>query len=152
MRIRSVRRHTGSTYLEVIVASAVCVLSLSVMIQLWAFSMQLAARTTDKAVACSLARQTVETLKETGFSQTPEATSSAPLVHYFAVDTSNQDNAPNSARYKVTTTVVSDATVAGSNPVTPAPTALRQVTVTVTLAQSGTTLTTLTTYLVRAGI
>jgi Tfp pilus assembly protein PilV len=146
------RRRSGLSYVEVLMASVVCVVCLSILIQLWSFSLMLTMQTTDNAVACDLARQTVETLKETGFSQTPEAPSSAPLVHYYNVDTLNLDSTPTAARYKVTTTVVSDAVVAGSNPVTPVGSALRQVTTTVTLVQSGTTLTTLTTYLAREGI
>ena len=146
------RRRSGFSYVEVIVASAVCVLCLSIMIQLWSFSVLLTMQTTDNAVACDLARQTVEALKETGFTQTPEAPSSAPLVHYFDVKTVNLDSTPATARYKVTTTVVSDYIVGGSNPVTPAGNALRQVTTTVTLVSTGTTLTTLTTYLSREGI
>lgn len=146
------RRRSGFSYVEVIVASAVCVLCLSIMIQLWSFSVLLTMQTTDNAVACDLARQTVEALKETGFTQTLEAPSSAPLVHYFDVQTVNLDSTPTAARFKVTTTVVSDFVVAGSNPVTPAGNALRQVTTTVTLVSTGVTLTTLTTYLSREGI
>lgn len=146
------RRRSGLSYIEVLVASAVCVLCMSVMIQLWSFSVMLTVQTTDNAVACDLARQTVEALKETGFTQTPEAPSAAPLVHYFDVATHNLDSTPTTARYKVTTTVVSDLTVTNSNPVTPAGNALRQVTTTVTLVSTGKTLTTLTTYLSREGI
>lgn len=146
------RKHTGLSYVEVLVASAICVLCLSIMIQLWSFSILFTMQTTDNAVACDLARQTIETLKETGFSQTPEATSSSPLVHYFDVNTNNMDSNTSSARYKVSTTVVSDYTVAGSSPVTPANNALRTVTVTVTLVKTGATLTTVTTYFARYGI
>ncbi len=140
------------TFIEVLVASAICVLCMSIMIQLWAFSTFFTVQTTDNAVACDLARQTLETLKETGFSQTPEAPSSAPLIHYFDINTNNMDSNTSAARYKVTTTVVSDSTVSGSNPTTPSPTALRLVTITVTLVSGGKTLTTLTTYFARNGI
>lgn len=146
------RRRHGTTFVEVLVAAAICVLCMSIMIQLWSFSMWFTVQTTDNAVACDLARETVEMLKETGFSQTPEAPASAPLVHYYDVNTVNLDSKPAAARYKVTTTVVSDSVVSGSNPTTPAPNALRLVTTTVTLVSSGKTLTTLITYLVRAGI
>jgi len=146
------RRRAGFTFVEVMVSSAICVLCMSIMIQLWAFSTLFTVQTSDNAVACDLARQTVETLKETGFSQTPEAPSTAPLVHYYDVNTTNMDNTPNAARYKVTTTVVSDALVAGSSPATPTPNALRLVTAKVTLVSNGNVLTTLTTYLVRNGI
>ena len=146
------RRRAGLSYIEVLVASAICVLCLSIMIQLWSFSILFTMQTTDNAVACDLARQTIETLKETGFTQTPEAPASSPLIHYFDVNTTNQDANPTTARYKVTTTVVSDLTVAGSSPVTPSNNALRTVTTTVTLVSTGATLTTLTTYLARYGI
>jgi len=146
------RRRFGMSYVEVLVAAAICVMCLSIMIQLWSFSMFFTVQTTDNAVACDLARQTVETLKETGFSQTTEAPSSAPLVHYYDVNTNNLDGSPTAARYKVTTTVVSDLVLSGVTPTTPAPNALRLVTTTVTLVSSGATLTSLTTYLVRNGI
>ena len=80
------------------------------------------------------------------------APATAPLVHYYDINTVNKDSAPTTARYKVTTTVVSDSVVNGSSPTAPSPNALRLVTTTVTLASSGATLTTLTTYLVRNGI
>lgn len=134
------------------VSSAICVLCMSIMIQLWAFSTLFTVQTSDNAVACDLARQTVETLKETGFSQTPEAPSAAPLVHYYNVNTVNMDSTPAASRYKVTTTVVSDSLVNGSNPATPSPNALRLVTTNVTLTSTGAVLATLTTYLARNGI
>jgi len=146
------RRRPGFTFVEVMVSSAICVLCMSIMIQLWAFSTFFTVQTSDNAVACDLARQTIETLKETGFSQTPEAPSTAPLVHYYTLNTVNVDNTPSAARYKVTTTVVSDALVAGSNPATPAPNALRLVTTKVTLVSTGAVLSTLTTYFARNGI
>ncbi len=146
------RRRSGLSYVEVLVASAICVLCMSIMIQLWSFSVLLTVQTTDNAVACDLARQTVEALKETGFTQTPEAPTSAPLVHYFDIGTHNLDSTPTAARYKVATTVVSDYTIPASNPVLPAGNALRTVTTTVTLVSTGVTLTTLTTYLSREGI
>ncbi len=148
----SVRRHAGMSYIEVLVASAICVLCMSIMIQLWSFSTFFSIQTTDNAVACDLARQTIETLKESGFSQTPEAPPTAPLIHYYDINTNNMDSNPTAARYRVTTTVESDSTVYGSNPVTPSPNALRLVTTTVTLVSTGATLTTLTTYLARYGI
>ena len=146
------RRRSGLSYVEVLVASAICVLCMSIMIQLWSFSVLLTVQTTDNAVACDLARQTVEALRETGFTQTPEATASAPLVHYFDINTRNMDSTPTAARYKVTTTVVSDYLVPMSNPATPSGNALRTVTTTVTLVSTAVTLTTMTTYLTREGI
>lgn len=146
------RRRSGLSYVEVLVASAICVLCMSIMIQLWSFSVLMTVQTTDNAVACDLARQTVEALRETGFTQTPEAPVTTPLVHYFDINTNNLDSTPTAARYKVTTSVVSDYTVPASNPVAPAPNALRTVTTTVTLVSTGVMLTTLTTYLTREGI
>jgi len=152
MKTRFSGRRGGFTFVEVMVSSAICVLCMSIMIQLWAFSTLFTVQTSDNAVACDLARQTVETLKETGFSQTPEAPSTAPLVHYYNINTVNMDNTPSAARFKVTTTVVSDLVVAGSSPVSPAPNALRLVTTTVSLTSNGNVLATLKTYLVRNGI
>ena len=146
------RRRSGLSYVEVLVASAVCVLCMSIMIQLWSFSVLLTVQTTDNANACDLARQTVEAIKETGFNQTPESPKATPLVHYFDVNTRNLDSMPTTARYKVSTTVFSDSVVTNSNPVMPAGNALRQVSTSVSLVSTGVTLTTLTTYLCREGI
>ena len=146
------RRHAGMTFIEVLMASGICVVCIAIMVQLWAFTMFFTVQTTDNAVACDLARQTIETLKETGFSQTSEAPASAPLVHYYDVNTNNKDANPTAARYKVSTTVVSDLVQSGVSPTAPASNALRLVTTTVTLISTGATLTTLTTYFARDGI
>ena len=146
------RRRSGMTYIEILVAATICVLCLSVMIQLWAFTMFYTVQTGDNAIACNLARQTLETLKETGFSQTTEYPVASPLVHYFDINTNNMDSTPTTARYKVSTSVVSDLTQSGVTPTAPATNALRLVTITVTLVSTGATLTTFTTYFARDGI
>lgn len=153
-RNRSVKlcRWPGFSYIEVLVASVICVLSFSVMIQLWSVSMNISVRGADKAVAYNLERQTLEQVIETGFTNTPEALAAAPITHYFDVNLNSLDATPAAARYVVKTTVVSSSTVSGSNPTAPAPAALRLVTVTVTLVPTNTLLSQISTYLTRGGI
>lgn len=146
------RRCRGLSYFEVLVASSVCVFCLSVMVQLWSFSMSMSVQANDKAVAYNLARQTLEQVIETGFTNTPEATSLSPMVHYFDINLNNMDGSSASARYKVSTTVVSSSLISGSNPATPTTTALRLVTVTVILTTNNSTLYTVNGYLARGGI
>ena len=138
--------------MEVLVAALIVGSSLAALVSAWRFSYFLTIRTDDKGIAYSLARQTVETVKQTGFTNTAEITVAAPVVHYFNAQEQNLDAAPASARYKVSLSVVSDALVSGSSPATPTPDALRTVTVTVTLLQTGETLYQTSAYLARAGV
>jgi hypothetical protein len=118
----------------------------------WYFCFSLSIQAADRAVAYSLRRMTIEAIKETGFYNTPEATAASPIVHYYDGQENNQDSSSSTARYKVTTTVVSSATVSGSSPTQPQTSAIRTVTVTVTLNGPGTTICQTATYLTRGGI
>jgi prepilin-type N-terminal cleavage/methylation domain-containing protein len=146
------RRRRGVTLIEILVASlivSVCVASLT---SLWSFSYTLTTRTYDQDAAYALARNTLEAIKQTGFTYTAEAPTNAPVVHYYKADMTPTDNNTAAARYKVSASVVSDLIVSGSNPVQPANNALRTVTVTVALYPGGQTIYQSGTYLVRAGI
>ena len=138
--------------LEVMVAALIVGSSLASLVSAWRFSYFMTIRVDDKGVAYSLARQTLETVKQTGFTNTAEITAAAPVVHYFDAQEQNQDMTPAAARYKVTLSVVSDALAAGSSPAAPASDALRTVTVTVLLLQTGETLYQTGAYLARAGV
>jgi uncharacterized protein (TIGR02598 family) len=152
MRRRLPRRRRGDTLMEVLVASLIVGVCVSALVSLWSLSYMLTRDTDDQDVAYTLARQALEAVKQTGFYNTAEAPSSAPVTHYFDANQTNLDNQSSSARYKVRTTVISDKTVNGSNPVQPQDDALRTVTVTVTLVSGGTALYQTSTYLARAGI
>jgi len=147
----STRKCRGFSFIEVLIASMIVGLSLVAMISTWYVSIKMTGETSDQGIAYNLARQTIETIKGTGFSNTPEAPTTAPIIHYYDGSETLQDSNPSAGRYIVTTTVVSSVTVPGSNPVTPDNFALRTVTVTVTLATDGTVLCQFTTYLVRGG-
>src|SRR5579862_7220343 len=142
-----ITRRRGVTYIEVLVASGLAVTSLAAMVSMWYFAARMTLQTNNKAIAYVLARQTMENIKETGFTNTAEAPSSAPVVHYYDSGETLRDSNTTLATFRVSTTVVSDIPLAGSNPVQPDPTALRTVTVTVTSYPAGQSLCTLNTYL-----
>lgn len=146
------KRQRGVTFVEVLVAACILTTSLAAIISLWSFSYNMTMSTNDQVIGYNLARQTLEWIQATGFYNTVEAPASAPIVHYFDSSSTNRDSQTSQARYKVTTTVISDHTVAGSNPVQPATNALRAVTVTVTLVATGQQLYQTATYLARGGI
>jgi len=133
--------------IEVLVASLIVVSSLAAMVSTWYVSMNITELSNDQGVAYNLARQTIEQVKETGFYNTTEASTAAPTMTYY--DQNENSVASSAAKYQVATSVVSSAYASGT---TPADTATRTVTVVVSLKGSSTSLCTLTTYLVRAGI
>ena len=142
----------GFSMIEALVASLIVGMSLAAMVSTWYVAFNMSTSTNDQGIACNLARQTIEQIKGTGFSNTAEAPAVSPVVHYFDGNQGNQDATPTAARYKVSTTVISSATIAGSNPTLPDNFALRTVTVTVTLSAKGTVLCQYVTYLTRGGI
>jgi Tfp pilus assembly protein PilV len=136
--------------METLVCTLVIGMSLLGLSTLGAFAFREETFVDDQGIACSLARNAIESIKMTGFAYTPEIPASSPQLAYF--DPTESAVAASAARYTVSTTVVSDLTIAGSNPVTPAANALRTVTVTVTLTATGETLAQMTTYLAQGGI
>lgn len=145
-------RKSGIALLEVMVAALIVGISLATLVSVWRFSYFMSIRTDDKGIAYTLARQTMEAVKQTGFTNTSEIPIGAPVVHYFNAQEQNLDASPVTARYKVALSVVSDALVSGSSPAAPTSDALRTVTITVTLLQTGETLYQTSAYLARAGV
>ena len=145
---KCLRRRRGFSMIEVLVAALIVSVSLAAMISTWYVSMNMTTATSDQGIAYNLARQTIEQIKGTGFSNTAEAPAGTPVIHYYDGSEVNKDSTPSAARYKVSTTVVSSALVSGS----PDPFALRTVTVTVTLYPAGTVLCQCATSLTRGGI
>jgi prepilin-type N-terminal cleavage/methylation domain-containing protein len=142
----------GFTMVEVLVAAVIVAFSMAAIVSTWYVASNMTISTDDKGIAYNLARQTVEAVRQQGFDNTAEAPAGSPVIHYFDTAQVNQDAAPANARYKVSTTVVSSATVASSSPVQPTTTALRTVTVTVTNNSTGAQLFQVVTYLVKEGL
>lgn len=140
----------GMSLVEVLVAALILGVSLAAMVGLWYFSANMTASAEDTAVAYNLARKAIEGAKETGFFNTPEASTSTPVTHYYDASESLQDGTPSAARYRVTTSVVSSSYASGSTTV-PANNATRTVIVTVFLSSNGSALYSTGTYLVRSG-
>ena len=149
---KSPRSHRGSTFFEVLIAALILGIGLAATVSLWSFSYRITGQASDKSQGYSLARQTMEQIRETGFFNTPEADIASPNIHYFDGTCTNVDSTPTKAKYKVTSSVVSDLLVSGVSPAKPANGALRTVTVNVTLAADGTSVYSTSTYLARAGI
>ena len=99
-------------------------------------------------MAYNLARQATEQIRQTGFTNTPEGSTSA----YYNLSEVSVSAAATSARYEVVSSVTSSVTVPGSSPGQPATDALRTVVVTVTLVSSGQVLFQSGCYLVNGGI
>ncbi len=134
--------------IEVLVAALIVGTGLAAMVSSWYFSFNMTGQSTDKSVAYSLARQTLENVKETGFSNTAEIPSSSPQVNYYDALGNNQNSNTSAARYKTTLTVVSSQL----NGNVPAPTAIRTVSIVVASTLNGKTICQINTYLVQAGI
>jgi Tfp pilus assembly protein PilV len=135
--------------IEVLVAALVVGVNLAAMVSLWYFSYNVTAEDEDRMLAYNLARETMESIKETGFWNTPEVSASSPTVHYYDGTETLQDSNHSAARYTVSSSVVSSSYSSGT---TPADNATRTVTITVALSANGQTLYTTGTFLVRYGI
>lgn len=135
--------------IEVLTAALIASTAIAAMVTTWSFCFNLVDRGVDQSEAYNVARQILENIKETGFSYTAEQVT--PAVTYYD-GSGSLLNSSSGAELKVSTTVVSDKTISGSDPVQPDPAALRTVTITVTSVRTGDTLCQMSTYLVRAGI
>ncbi len=152
MRIMHIRRRQrGVTYVDLLVAALLMSIGMMALVGTWVFSFTVTANTDDIAIAYSLGRYTVEQVKMSGFTGQPEGTATA----YFDGNQNAVSSTSSAKRYTVTTSVVSSQVssgTAGQSGAVWTNSALRTVTVTVTLASSGRALFQTTTYLVRAGI
>ena len=138
----------GFTQIEALVAAALLAISLMGLCQLWTFALRVTIDSDDVAVAYNLARQATEQVRETGFYNTSEGSSTT----YYDVQQNSVSAGAASCRYQVSLSVTSTTTVPGSNPVQPGNDALRTVVITVTSKSTGQILVQTGTYLARSGI
>jgi len=141
-------RRRGFTFVETLVAAAILGISLMALGQLWTFAHRVTADTDDLGVAVNLARTAIEHIKETGFYNSPEGSTTT----YYDVQQNVVTATAAACRYQVIASVTSSDTVPGSNPVQPGDDALRTVIVTVTLTTTSQKVFQTGTYLVREGI
>src|SRR6185437_3642779 len=100
---KSKRGRRGETLVEVLVAALIVGVCIASLVSLWSFSFMTTRDSDDQDIAYTLARNAIETVKQTGFAFTPEAPASAPVVHYYDSNQANLDSKPTTARFKVTT-------------------------------------------------
>jgi len=144
-RRRGPTRGRAFTLIEVLVASIVVGVCLAGIVSMWSFAFSLSAQSGSKTTGYSIGRRALEEVKETGFQDTAEGTTT---VYYDSSGGSKSTTLASNHAYTVTTVVSTDV----MNGAVPASTALRTVTVTVTERSSGATVFTCSTYLARAGI
>lgn len=140
----------GVSLVELLIAGLLLSISMMAMVQMWAFAYRVTANTDDKGIAYNLGRQAMETVKMSGFDNAAEGTATA---YYNGLQVAQGSSS--TARYSVTTSVVSSAVssgTAGLSGAVPSTTALRTVSITVSLVSGGTALYQTSTYLVKAGI
>ena len=133
------------TLIELLCASTIVGSCVAAIVTTWAFAFNITAQADRYTAGYAIGRSVLEQVKETGFQDTAEGTTT---VYYDGTGATSSTTATASSAYTVTTVVSSDA-LNGSSP---ASTALRTVTITVTHRSSGVTVYTCTTYLARAGI
>jgi ABC-type Na+ efflux pump permease subunit len=120
-------------------------------VSLWTFSFQVTGDTDERGIAYNLGRQTMETVKMSGFQNAAEG---AVTVYYDGMQNA-VTQASGNACYSVTTSITSDQVssgVAGQAGATPATGALRTVIITVTFLDTGKTLYQTNTYMARYGV
>ncbi len=132
------------------IASLLLCIGVMGLVNAWVFSLRVTQITDDRGIAYNLGRQAVERVKMSGFTNAAEG----PSTLYYDGNQVAQGGA-STARYSVSTNVVSDAMQSGTAGVAggvPAPASLRTVTVTVQVISPSQALYATTTYLARAGI
>ena len=153
MKIPGKRRQSrrGTTLVELLVAGLLLAVGMMGLVNTWLFSFRVTENTDNSAIAYSLGRYAIERVKMNGFLNASEGTSEA---YYNGNQVSVAQNAA-TVRFRVTTSVISDAVKSGTIGVAgavPADNALRTVTITVRLQPAGTTLYQTNTYMARAGV
>ena len=139
------RKRCAFTLIELLCASVIVGTCIAAIVSTWAFAFGLTAKSDRQSVGYSLGRRALEEVKETGFQDTPEGTTT---VYYNSTGGSRSTTPASNHTYSVTTVVSTDV----MNGSVPASTALRTVTVTVTFRSTSTTVYQSYTYLARAGI
>jgi type II secretory pathway pseudopilin PulG len=148
----SARAKRATVMIEVLVSAAIMSICVAATVSTLYFSHRTSTRAVWIGVAYNLARQKVEEVKQQGFYNVAEATTSAPVTEYYSAAMAKQGSNNSATQYIVTTSVVSDATKSGVSPTAPTDTAIRTVTVTVKTKLTGEVLCTMYTYLARSGI
>ena len=144
-RVRRTHRRGGFTLIELLSASVIVGTCIAAIVSTWAFAFGLTAQADRQSAGYSLGRRAIEEVKETGFQDTSEGTTTA---YYDSTGGSRNTVAAASHTYTVVTAVSTDV----MNGSVPAPSALRTITVTVTFRSTGATVYQGYTYLARAGI
>lgn len=144
-RVGLSRRQRAFTLIELLAASVIVGTCIAAIVSTWAFAFNLTAQSDRQSVGYSLGRRAIEEVKETGFQDTAEGTTT---VYYDSTGNNRSTTLASNHTYTVTRVVSTDV-MSGSSP---AATALRTVTVTVNFRSTGTTVYQCTTYLARAGI
>jgi Tfp pilus assembly protein PilV len=125
-RRKRIASHKGITMMEVLVAGVVLITCVVALVQFMYVNFALTGQAEDISSAYSMARTAIETVRQQGFSNAPEGSST---VYYDGSATFPPSTSQvSSSVFSCNTNIVSDI-FSGSNP---APTALRTVTVTVT--------------------
>jgi Tfp pilus assembly protein PilV len=151
-RIGLRRKAGGAVFMEVLVAMLILSLCILGVMNLWAYSMNLTQSTDRYTVAYDIARLDIERIKGTGFYNTTEYASGSPLYYYYDVAGGSESTTQGSSIYRAAITVVSSQTETQNGVTRPSDDAIRTVTVTVTRLDTGETLVSNSTYLVRAGV
>jgi len=138
-------RRAGFTLIEVLCAAVIVGVCLAAIVTTWSVSFTIAGNADRASIGYTLGRRALEEVKETGFQDSTEGTST---VYYDGSGGNRSTVASNVHTYSVVTTVATDV----MNGAVPASTALRTVSVTVTVRSTGATVYTCSTYLARAGI
>ena len=141
----SAPRRSGFTLVEVLAASVIVGVCIAAVVSMWSFAFRLSATSDRESVGSSLGRRAVEEVKQSGFQDATEGTTT---VYYDSQGGSRGTTQNSSHAYSVSTTIASDL-LNGSQP---ASGALRTVTVQVTFLSTGTTVYQCSTYLARAGV
>ena len=146
-----VRRNRGTSFIEVLVAMLILVVSLMAMMGLWRVNMQLTEKHADTTQAYNIGRHMMERTKRQGFQVVPEGST----VFYF--DANGGSEAGSQAdhhKFKVTVVVTSDfVSINGTTGVaSPSPDSVRDVVVTVVRISGNVVERVTGTILVRSGV
>ncbi|MCW3095377.1 MAG: hypothetical protein JWL77_995 [Chthonomonadaceae bacterium] len=140
----------GFTFIEVLVTGLIIVVCLMAMVSMWNFCTSLTGTSSVRGVAYSVGRQAIETVRETGFSYTPEGSTTLYYDGNGANPTASRVTAD---QYQAVTSVTSNKFGTNTAGVAvPGDRALRTVTVAVTYLPTGQVIYSTGSYLVKAGL
>ena len=147
--VRDVR--SGLSFIEVLVATLILVVSLMAMMSLWSANMSLTERHADSTMAYNLGRSMMERIKLQGFDVVPEGQT---ILFFDANGGQESDTQSGSHKFQVNIDVLSDSlSVNGTTgEITIAEDAIREVKVTVTRIRGNSVQRVTGTILVRSGV